>query len=83
MIALSTCVPIVKISSVFNSKYYETPRVPIQLTVFYIHMVCFFFSFSLLETEDMCPMCSERVKSGNLKKIDDPSQYLHPDVEDD
>ena len=39
--------------------------------------------FSLLESEDVCPMCSERVKAGNVRKIDDPSQYLHQNMEED
>ncbi|XP_071786835.1 WD repeat-containing protein 19-like isoform X1 [Asterias amurensis] len=34
---------------------------------------------SLLESEDSCPMCSERIKSASLRKINDPSMYLHPD----
>ncbi|XP_038055636.1 WD repeat-containing protein 19-like isoform X2 [Patiria miniata] len=34
---------------------------------------------SLLETEDSCPMCSERLKPAVVRKIDDPSLYLHPD----
>ncbi|XP_070553702.1 WD repeat-containing protein 19-like isoform X2 [Ptychodera flava] len=38
---------------------------------------------NLLETEDNCPMCSERVSADHLKKIDDPSLYLHPDEGDE
>ncbi|XP_022086384.1 WD repeat-containing protein 19-like [Acanthaster planci] len=34
---------------------------------------------SLLDSEDSCPMCSERLKTSQLQKIEDPSQYLRPD----
>lgn len=33
----------------------------------------------LLETEETCPMCSEKVLKENLEKITDPSKYLNPE----
>ncbi|XP_072170705.1 WD repeat-containing protein 19-like [Diadema setosum] len=37
---------------------------------------------SLLENEDTCPMCSENVKAGRVKKVEDPSIYLQPQGEE-
>ncbi|BFZ14509.1 hypothetical protein BsWGS_17548 [Bradybaena similaris] len=31
----------------------------------------------MLETEETCPMCSERVLKENIQKIIDPSKYMH------
>ena len=41
------------------------------------------FWFSLLETEETCPMCSERVISHNLVKVRDAHKILHPDDDGD
>nr|XP_045017612.1 WD repeat-containing protein 19 isoform X2 [Jaculus jaculus] len=35
----------------------------------------------LLNTESTCPMCSERLNAGQLKKISDCSQYLRTDMD--
>ena len=37
----------------------------------------------LLETEETCPMCSERVISQNLEKVRDFQRILNPDEGDD
>ncbi|XP_064636625.1 WD repeat-containing protein 19-like isoform X3 [Lineus longissimus] len=37
---------------------------------------------SLLETEDTCPMCSEKVMSENLSKAQDVKKYLQTETED-
>ncbi|XP_005092773.1 WD repeat-containing protein 19 [Aplysia californica] len=34
-----------------------------------------------LETEETCPMCSERVIRENLQKVADPHKYIYPDTE--
>ena len=39
--------------------------------------------FRILETEDVCPMCSAKVISENLRKITDVSKYLNPDIGDE
>ncbi|ESO89539.1 hypothetical protein LOTGIDRAFT_218902 [Lottia gigantea] len=33
---------------------------------------------SLLETEESCPMCSEKISRENLQRITDPQKYLFP-----
>lgn len=35
--------------------------------------------FRLMETEETCPMCSEKVLKENLEKITDPAKYLNPE----
>lgn len=32
-----------------------------------------------METEETCPMCSEKVLKENLEKITDPAKYLNPE----
>ncbi|PIK59919.1 putative WD repeat-containing protein 19 isoform X2 [Apostichopus japonicus] len=34
---------------------------------------------TLLEEDEICPMCSERIKSGSLKKIENVKPYLSPE----
>ncbi|CAH1776664.1 unnamed protein product [Owenia fusiformis] len=38
---------------------------------------------SILETEDMCPMCSEKVMSENVQKLSNVEKYLNPDEGDE
>ncbi|KAJ8298131.1 hypothetical protein KUTeg_024662 [Tegillarca granosa] len=33
----------------------------------------------LLETEESCPMCSEKIIKENLQKVNDSDKYLHPE----
>ena len=37
------------------------------------------FRNRLLESEDVCPMCSEKVDSQNLEKARDLEKILHPE----
>ena len=41
------------------------------------------FDCRLLETEDSCPMCSEKILSENLDKIQDPSAFLQQQAGED
>ncbi|XP_068799240.1 WD repeat-containing protein 19 isoform X4 [Struthio camelus] len=36
---------------------------------------------TMLQTENICPMCSERINIVHLKKINDCTQYLKPEVD--
>ena len=39
--------------------------------------------FSLLETEENCPMCSEKIMSENLPKITDLNRIIYVSENDD
>ncbi|NWI95312.1 WDR19 protein, partial [Pitta sordida] len=37
---------------------------------------------NMLQTENVCPMCSERINTVDLQKINDCTEYLKPEAED-